>query len=222
MKYHLQIRLLSDACFSSGAGHVVQVDTEIEYDDFTGLPIIRGKTIRGLLVEECAFICGALQAGSVADWALSAAARLFGNPGNHEPAMLAISTAQLPGVVQTAVIAARTRPDHKLSSQQILRSLTSIRRQTKMTPAGVPEEHSLRATRTALHSLVFFSRLDGVDELKSDDKALLAACILATRRGGLNRNRGWGRLECRLLADGNDITSQWIQGICNHTREVSS
>ena len=36
---------------------------------------------------------------------------------------------------------------------------------------------------------------------------LLAVCVLALRRGGTGRNRGRGRLACRLLdAQGHDLT----------------
>ena len=62
--------------------------------------------------------------------------------------------------------------------------------------------------RVVLRETTFTSTLtldDGVDSQTAC--ALLAACALGLRRGGTGRNRGRGRLSCKLLDDGgHDIT----------------
>ena len=60
MKLALTIELLTDTTFGRGDGVAGLVDEEVEHDSQTGLPIIRGRTLKGLLVEECANLLYAL------------------------------------------------------------------------------------------------------------------------------------------------------------------
>ena len=52
--YELQvhIKLLSDTTFGRGDGVAGLVDQEVEHD-FYGFPYLRGRTLKGLLSEEC-------------------------------------------------------------------------------------------------------------------------------------------------------------------------
>jgi len=208
MSYYLSIRLITDACFSGGSGHAGEVDTEIEYEEETGLPLLRGRILKGLLVEECAMLLSTL---SDIHWE-NAARELFGASGLCTGAKVAVSDAFIPEPVRQVVQAAIDRDQHPLSSNQILRSFTDIRYQTKINfDTGAPEKHSLRATRVALKGLVWHSRLVGTERLTNEEKALFAACVLAVRRGGLNRNRGWGRLEMRIIGENqSDVTPDWV------------
>ncbi len=99
-RLQLCLRLESDATFGRGEGLAGLVDEEIEYDVATGLPFVRGRTLKGLLVEECANLLFALQkAGSPALPTLEASAeRLFGRPGSdlESAALLHFGPALLP------------------------------------------------------------------------------------------------------------------------------
>jgi len=59
------------------------VDEEIEHDTFTGLPYLRGRTLKGLLVEECANILYVLRGNPAYNLLQQAARDLFGNPAAH-------------------------------------------------------------------------------------------------------------------------------------------
>ena len=102
MTVHLQLRftLKSDATFGRGDGVVGLVDEEIEHDDATGLPFLRGRTLKGLLVEECANIAFALTQTNKQPpkWLEQAARNLFGNPGSKldDDGLLHIGHAMLP------------------------------------------------------------------------------------------------------------------------------
>lgn len=50
--YKLKIRLLSDTTFGRGDGVAGIIDQEVEHDSY-GLPYLRGRTLKGLLREEC-------------------------------------------------------------------------------------------------------------------------------------------------------------------------
>lgn len=218
MSHFLEITLKSDACFSGAFDFAGEVDVDIEQEETLGLPMIRGRTLKGLLAEECAMILSTLEHKTWKKAVLS----LFGEPGSNVGAELIIGDALLPAVLRSAVKEATERDKHQLRAHQVLRSLTDIRHQTKMSSDGVPEEHTLRATRLVLTGIVFYSPLKGTRRLDENARALLAACALALRRGGLNRNRGWGRLQVRVVeADGNDVTGEWARAL-NALIEVES
>jgi hypothetical protein len=203
----LEVTLLSDATFGRGDGVAGLVDAEVEHDEY-GLPYLRGRTIRGLIVEECANIFYALAGHSALAQLESMASQLFGCAGStaEEMGKLKVGSATLPEKFRAAV--ASEVKNKRLTKEEILNSMTAIRRQTAIETTGAPRKNSLRSMRVVLRDTTFTSTLtlnDGVDLQTAC--ALLAACALGLRRGGTGRNRGRGRLSCKLLdASGNDIT----------------
>ncbi len=204
----LEITLLSDATFGRGDGVAGLIDAEVEHDEY-GLPYLRGRTIRGLLVEECANVFYALAGHSALLAQLgTTASQLFGCAGStaEEMGKLKFGSATLPENFRTAV--ASEIKNKRLTKEEILNSMTAIRRQTAIETTGAPLKNSLRSMRVVLRDTTFISTLtldDRIDEQAAC--ALLAACVLGLRRGGTGRNRGRGRLSCKLLdAESRDIT----------------
>ena len=74
--YTLEIKLLSDTSFGRGDGVSAVVDLEVQHDE-VGLPVISGRAIKGLLVNECSEILLLL---TQEKW-INAARRLFGERG---------------------------------------------------------------------------------------------------------------------------------------------
>lgn len=195
----LHLKLMSDATFGRGDGVAGLVDEEVEHDAATGLPYLRGRTLKGLLVEECANILFAL--GTQADTFKDTAKELFGEAGSGLEAdgILHVGAAQVPAQLRQAVQA--DVEANRLTANDVLESLTAIRRQTSVDEGtGAPERGSLRSMRVLLREThliapLSFSRTP-IDEPKT--RALLAACVLALRRAGTGRNRGRGRLKAWL------------------------
>src|SRR5258708_1384252 len=77
--------LTSDTALGSGEGIAGMLGAEVEHRPATGLPFIRGRTLRGLLVEECANLLYSLQLSDSSLYAQAylAAGRLFGSPGSR-------------------------------------------------------------------------------------------------------------------------------------------
>ena len=200
---HLQLRftLLSDATFGRGDGVAGLVDEEIEHDTLTGLPYLRGRTLKGLLVEECANILYALQRNPAYDALCQAARDLFGNPGStlDDDGLLHIGHAQLPQTLRDAI--ATDVEAGRLSANDILESLTAIRRQTAIDDSGAPERESLRAMRVLMRDLPLQADLTAEALLDDRHLAMLVACALGLRRAGIGRNRGRGRLGKMQLHD---------------------
>jgi len=202
MKLQLHLTLLSDATFGRGDGVAGLVDQEVEHDAATGLPFLRGRTLRGLLVEECANIVAALPS-TVQPEMDKAAQFLFGVPGSGlgTEGCLIVGAAQLPAQVQEAVTAAVEAK--QLHPTAVLESLTDIRRQTAVDDqTGAPDEGSLRSMRVILRQTQFVADLELItseDEAQLENGlALLAASALALRRAGTGRNRGRGRIHAYL------------------------
>jgi len=211
MALQIYLRLKSDATFGRGDGVAGLVDEEVEYDISTGLPFLRGRTLKGLLAEECANILFALRKQNVPTYARfeQAAKFLFGQPGStlKDDAMMHVGPALLPEELRRAVEADIKRGN--LTPADVLESLTAIRRQTAVDEeTGAPEEGSLRSMRVILRNTPFVARLDFDRDPDDIAKALLAACVLSLRRAGTGRNRGRGRLMARLCDEGRDITDE--------------
>ncbi len=213
MSMQIRMELKSDATFGRGDGVAGLVDEEVEHDAATGLPFLRGRTLKGLLAEECANILFALSSQKHPACAQfeSAAKFLFGQAGStlDDDAMLHVGSALLPEELRKAVEADVKANPPRLTPAEVLESLTAIRRQTAVDEeTGAPEEGSLRSMRVVLRGTPFIAQLSFDKDPDDIAKALLAACVLSLRRAGTGRNRGRGRLTAQLYdANGNDITN---------------
>ncbi len=207
----LHVELLSDTTFGRGEGTAGIVDTEVEHDDL-GLPFIGGKTIRGLLRDSWLSMCDGDGFSSLR----ANAGRILGRSGSlDQGCRLRIADARLPEPIRHAVRAAVERDEKPLSPDTILAAFTSIRCQTaEDRQTGAPAATTLRASRVVLRGFVFHSCLSWLDGYRPDaaDLRVLALCALATRHGGLLRNRGRGHL--RLTLDGDlEQTRRYARGM---------
>jgi hypothetical protein len=205
-EYYLTVALRSDTTFGRGEGLAGLVDVEIEHDE-DGWPFIGGRALKGLLVEEWANLRFALGEDTLWD---DEATHLFGTSGaalGKGAAQMHVGSATLPLDLRAAV----THAKKKTAPAEVLASLTTIRKQTSIqSETGAPEEGSLRAMRVLLRGTPLIARLDFPSAPNERALALLAACVLAVRRGGTARNRGRGRLSLllhnQIPADYSDAT----------------
>lgn len=206
MGLEISLTLLSDTTFGRGEGVAGLVDAEIEYDLNTGLPFVRGRTLKGLLVEECANVLFSLN--QKADDFTAAAQFLFGRPGSRldDEALMQVGPAALPGDLQKAVQAEIVA--NRMTVTQVLDTLTGIRRQTAVDEGtGAPKEGSLRATRVLLRGTQLTAPLHFKQTPGNEEMALLAACVCSLRRAGMGRTRGSGQITAKLLQNDMDVTT---------------
>lgn len=204
MRYFLSVLLHSDTTFGRGEGVAGLVDVEIEHDS-AGCPFLGGRALKGLLRESWYEIRDALARGGNPALAMlePAAARLLGESGadfdgsGSRAALMRVQAATLPPALRDRLhrnVAAGT-----IRADEVLASLTTIRRQTALDAArGAPEIGSLRAMRVLLRDTRLLAGLDFAAAPAADDLALLAACALGVRRAGTTRNRGRGRVSLLL------------------------
>src|SRR5262249_30739506 len=154
-----QLYLRSDTTFGRGDGVAGLVDLEVEHDAY-GLPFLRGRTLKGLLVEECANILYALtlQNQTLVPWS-RAAQFLFGQPGSNwgDDGNMRVGDACLPEEIREAI--AYAIQEESLTPLDVLEAMTAIRRQTAMTADGAPRPGSLRSLRVVLRQTMFESEL---------------------------------------------------------------
>ena len=205
MNLLLTFKLASDTVFGTGDGIPGLVDTEVEHDPLSGLPIVRGRTIKGLLVEACADLLFLFQNRSDANSWVEAAGWLFGSPGSdaESRAHLRIGDGCMPSQLQQAVayevLQGRLQPD------EVLSAATTIRRQTAIEDTtGSAKKGSLRSIRAVLKDTRFEIELSAAFQYSPElqfTQMLLAACVYSLNRAGLRRHRGMGRLEDVRLVD---------------------
>ena len=186
----LRFQLESDATFGRGDGVPGLVDREVAVDPY-GCPYLHGRTLKGLLGEVCADILFALDFDKT--W-ITAADRLFGIPGSgFQQGILRIGHAQLPKALRSTI-----QHTEEWTPQDVIASLTTIRRQTAMDVNGAPDARTLRSMRVILRKTFFEAEITMIDQMTQDEQALLAACVQGLRRAGTARNRGRGRLYAWL------------------------
>ncbi|MBD2302768.1 MULTISPECIES: RAMP superfamily CRISPR-associated protein [Nostocales] len=226
--YYLKMLLLSDTTFGRGDGVAGLIDQEVEHDA-NGFPYLRGRTLKGLLSEECDNLIGVLSEPPLSRWE-QAAEHLFGIPGStlETISKMHVGDACLPQDLRKAVKLQldqeqereRRGQERRLTEVDVLASLTTIRRQTAIDPEdGAPVEHSLRSSRVILRDLCFTAPLLFEKKPTADMVALLAVSTLALQRVGSGRNRGRGHVHC-ILHDsiGEEITQEHFRYFEQETR----
>ncbi|WP_449419087.1 RAMP superfamily CRISPR-associated protein [Phormidium nigroviride] len=222
--YELQvhIKLLSDTTFGRGDGVAGLVDQEVEHDSY-GFPYLRGRTLKGLLSEECNNLLILLKDEVFRHWN-DVRNKLFGVSGSviEKTSIMHVGDACLPEKLREAVAIQiekeREKDKPALTLTDILHSVTTIRRQTAINPNnGTADRGSLRSARVVIRDRVntpprFTALLFFDEEPTADMKALLAVGLLALRHLGSGRNRGRGHVQCSLWdANGkNDITQDFV------------
>ena len=195
--YQLRIQLLSDTTFGRGDGVAGLIDQEVEHDA-NGFPYLRGRTLKGLLSEECDNLVAVLPGNRRQHWQ-SIAAQLFGVPGStlDTIALMHVGDACFPEDLRRAI--AQEITNKNLTPVNVLDSLTTVRRQTAIaTDTGVAAPNSLRSDRVVLRNLVFTAYLFFDAAPGEDTLALLVAGAAALRRIGSGRNRGRGHVKCTI------------------------
>jgi hypothetical protein len=208
--YQLKIKLLSDTTFGRGDGVAGLIDQEVEHDS-SGFPYLRGRTLKGLLSEECDNLIAVLPPEISSEWE-NFACILFGTSGSVQGtiALMHVGDACLPDDLREAV--AFQIKKKTLTKTEVLDSLTTIRRQTAInSETGIADKGSLRSFRVAIRELEFKADLLFETQPSQEVLSVLAVGTLALRRIGSGRNRGRGYVRCTLHDDsGVEITPSYI------------
>jgi CRISPR/Cas system CSM-associated protein Csm3 (group 7 of RAMP superfamily) len=217
----LQLTLCSATTFGRGDGVAGFIDREVEHDVY-GFPVVRGRTLKGLLREAAAEVVFALEADcelepeqrTPQEWPWHRALDgLFGTGGSNLTGQgkLHASNARLPWRLRQMVMA--ELQEQNLTPDEVLQSLTGIRRQTAMNIYGGPDHATLRSMRVILREVSFEAELSFAEKLTEHEEMLLAAAALNLRAAGTGRNRGRGWM--RVVLNGKEDTQRLFQQFQN-------
>lgn len=189
----ITITLKSASTFGSGNGVAGLVDREIEHDEY-GFPFLRGKTLKGLLAESAENVAFALEnEDETLPWH-TAKHTIFGTGGAglKERGILHIEDAQLPEALRAEILKAGWK------KEDVLYSLTGIRRQTSINEHGAPDHATLRSMRVLLPGVTLEANISFDREPSDMELQLLTSAVLDFRHAGTGRNRGRGWLSAEL------------------------
>ena len=197
----LTIHFHSDTCFSMPAALDATVDTDFAYDEL-GLPTIPGKTLHGLLRDTLLSCADVLGYSVQEDWAL------LGRPLSHDQeGLLRIGNAHTPVAVQAWAKWAQKRADNALTWRDVHAAFAVERTLTKQDrETGAPAQETLRRIRVVPQNTVLEAPVHLMQSLTARQQELLQLLCGLTRHVGLDRNRGLGYVELKLLLPENAQT----------------
>jgi CRISPR-associated protein Csx10 len=201
----LQIELVSPLCPGAGTGRAGYVDRDVTFDA-AGLPLIAGRSLKGLLRDAYRQLANVLPAGA------SGIEELFGKPGEELGGALRIGNAHLEDHdrLRAWLEGAYAYYGETIQREDVIASYTEIRRQTAIDrDIGSPRKETLRATRVLRRGLRFQAAVHG--NLREADRARLALAAAALRQMGTARTRGLGEVACALFEDGKDLTAEYLR-----------
>ncbi|MEA5515825.1 RAMP superfamily CRISPR-associated protein [Nodularia sp. UHCC 0506] len=212
-KYQLKIQILSDTTFGRGDGVAGLIDQEVQHDAF-GFPYLQGRTLKGLLSEECDNLISTISSNQHRSYWENIACDLFGIPGSDLKTMgiMHVGDACLPNDLRQSVGWQLKQESPTLTTQEVIDSLTTIRRQTGIDDeSGVSVKGSLRSFRVVIRGLEFTTDLHFQSEPNNEILSLLSVGTLALRHIGSGRNRGRGCVRCTLHNSSDEnITHDYI------------
>ena len=190
----LKIILKSDLCVASGYAFMGSIDSDVCYNE-NGIPYIPGRRLKGCLRDAGELI------------GISNIETIFGAGGDNKIRGVWIDNAYPEGFEQlnfelTEVKLTDSPYAKYLTQQKVLEYYTRIVSNTQIEEeTGTAKKNSLRYTRVVNQFLpqkeepmCFFAKIEF-----DCDKEQLENTVKALRHIGLNRNRGFGNIECQFV-----------------------
>lgn len=194
-KFYIEVELLSPLQLGSGKADII-LDSEAAHDKY-GLPVFPGKRFKGLLYES------ALEMAEISGEAWFTKAEvdaLFGRGEDDQPA-LRVDNLTLPGYegLQEQWRELQRLYPGVFSSEELWQTYTDIRCQTAIdAESGTTVDGSLHNLRVVDAGIKFEGCLQLLRDMpKAED--IIAKALLNLRYAGAKRNRGCGRILCKLL-----------------------
>lgn len=194
----ITIQMHSDWHIGTGSGRAKEVDRTVRKDK-NGLPIIPGRTLKGVLKDSAEVIAGGL-GDSWMEWV----SHVFGDspaenwveqkgsPRSPRPGSLDVRTAELSDGLRAELAA----------DPSLIPFLYTKRPGVAITKEGVAKDDHLRMEERTRGGLTMLARasLEGSEDSIEKAKALLAAAAAWTERLGGKRRRGAGK--CTISIEG--------------------
>ena len=205
------IELLSDTLPGSGFEASVHIDSDVAVDE-SGIPLIPGKRIKGLLHESALEYLECMPV-SAQDRVQELIDSLFGLPGKGAPKTIHVTDAlweRQENLVQWLNFIQENDHQHALvglcQPGLVTDHFTYIRHQTAL-ENGVAKDHALRSMRVLKRGQKFTgSVVSRNGDFTREAKDLLSAAAANLRFLGMNRNRGFGQIAFKFHESKAEVT----------------
>ncbi len=180
---------------ASGEGAGI-IDSDVIYDNF-GIPFIPAKRLKGLLRDSAQEILNFITIANT-----NIIDEIFGTELRQGKTIFENAYIENYKNIKTEIEELRNKKEYKnlLSKSNILSFYTILRQQTAIDDRGIAKEHSLRTIRVLKPDIKFEAIVDD-STLSQQARALLYLAIKNLCRLGLNRNMGFGLVECNTVID---------------------
>lgn len=216
--YQLDLDLLSPTLAGSGDGFGALIDVDVVLDD-VGLPVIPAKRIKGCLLDAAREVQQMLAtAGIAAELPLE---QVFGKIGGRSSAPVVFSSLTIADYeANRSWLRYLLDPSGEaamLSRDEIVEIFTEIRHQTRIDEqTGVALKGSLRTSRLLRRDLSFTGAIEVFTPDEATEQVLALACT-NLRHLGTRRNRGLGRVRCKLSTAGNTVSvNAIVEDLCTN------
>lgn len=202
MIYKIKIKTNSNILLSSGEGWAGTIDSDIVYNEF-GMPYFPAKRLKGLIRESTMEVMEMLSLGKEELPYNVEFNNLFGSIGTENHSKIAFNDLQLEKneeIVEWLNFLFNEQSNY-FDKNAVLDYFTDIRMQTAVDEKGITEKHSLRTLRVLRRDLKFCGDIDNYESLSSVEENLLSLAVNNLKRVGINRNRGFGNVNCILKLD---------------------
>jgi len=194
----LEIEITTLSPLHLGSGHAdVMVDAEVVHDEF-GMPYFPAKRFKGILFES------ALEVAEMAELSQSnflkrSDVELLFQHGTTSDVQLIVSDLFLPEIE-------KMREDWKYLQKRfgsfiqpldVLKQYTDLRYQTRL-ENGIAFDGSLHNMRTVDKGLSFYGTIE-IENGTEKEEQIIALALENLSSGGLKRNRGFGKIQARLM-----------------------
>jgi CRISPR-associated protein Csx10 len=229
--YTLELILKSSCLIGSGEGFGTLIDSDVVFDEI-GIPYIPAKRIKGCLRDSAIEVCEMFDLANINLFGQSAQKTknpfeivdfIFGKTGNAQPAQVYFSNLTIENY-SDAIQWLKYFMDEDneiINKNAIINQFAEIRQQTSIDyEIGSAKEHSLRTIRVVKKGFLFKGTIDVVEEIESVPKILYFACS-NLKRIGTKRNRGFGKVECKLYENSTEINFlNELERLCNQSSTV--
>ena len=187
----LKIELLSDMCCGSGEGDGIRQDISSTYDE-NGLPIIYARRVKGILRDKVKWL---------EDYDYTAkgmADKIFGTGENAGRVRLSNAVLAKSDEIKKELSSLPEDIAYLITPQAVETAFTVNRYSTAIEEDGIAKNHSFRIIGAIPKGEIFYSRVSLDADRDSEEYLVFEKAVKLLRSMGLNRNRGYGEVDCSL------------------------
>lgn len=212
-KYKIIVKLESNCMLGSGEGWGSVIDADIIFDS-VGLPYLPARRLKGCLRESAKEVVEMMEYAGINKFESKIIDKIFGSSGDTNGAAAVFNNLYLTNYkdVHDWCKWVFQECSDAISPEAVINSFTDIKQQTSIDNEGIADDKSLRTFRFLKRGVEF----EGVVDIKKEDEktiALLALACLNLRYIGTMRNRGYGKVSCRLNDGEKNLSQNYIEQI---------